>query len=501
MLRRCSPHRRDLGVPQLSTKGILIGMAQKSSAIACGGVPLLHRLCERLGLKRHIDGHVRVLKQHQPYHESDHVLNITFNILAGGSRIEHIEPLRRNAAYLDALGTHSLPDPTTAGDFCRRFGSAEQIDILQEAINETRLAAWQGQDTSFFERAVIDGDGTLCATGGQCKEGMDIAYDGTWGYHPLVISLANTAEPLYLFNRSGNRPSHEGASGYFDKAKTLCRRAGFRQIHFRGDTDFTQTKHLDAWDGDGVTFTFGIDARRNLIDIATALEPSCWAGLALREPRAITTEERAKPVNVKNEVIDRHGFRHMRMEEEDVAEVAYCPTACRKAFRLVIVKKTIRVTQGLYENLPWETRYFFYLSNRQDLTASAIVHDARQRCDQENLNAHLKNGVHALTMPLGSLHANWAYAVMAALAWSVKAWAALVLPTGGRWKERYGEESRKLLRMEFHTFRQALVEIPAQVVKTGRQVLIRLLNWNEWVPAFFRLSGYLMKHPLRPQRC
>src|SRR5262249_57701994 len=94
------------------------------------------------------------------------------------------------------------------------------------------------------EGARIDGEGTLVATDAECKQGVDIAYDGTWGYHPLVVSLANTQEPLFLANRSGNRPSHELAAGFIDRAIELCRTAGFRALLFRGDTDFTQTRHL-----------------------------------------------------------------------------------------------------------------------------------------------------------------------------------------------------------------------------------------------------------------
>jgi hypothetical protein len=57
--------------------------------------------------------------------------------------------------------------------------------------------------------ARIDMDGTLVTTGGACKAGIDINYKGEWGYHPLVVSLANTGEALSLVNRSGNRPSHD----------------------------------------------------------------------------------------------------------------------------------------------------------------------------------------------------------------------------------------------------------------------------------------------------
>lgn len=494
--RRCRPNRQQNRKPQLSATGPRYELAHKSAAIGCGGVPLLHRLAEQVGLKRAIDENVHVLKQHQPYHESDHALHIAFNLLAGGSRLEHLEHRRRDTAYLDALGAHSLPDPTTAGDFCRRFDSIEKIDTLQDAIHEARLAVWAGQEDVFFGRAVIEADGTLCATEGECKEGMDIAYDGTWGYHPLVVSLANTAEPLYLLNRSGNRPSHEGAARYFDKAADLCRRGGFGAIHFRGDTDFTQTRHLDRWDSEGVTFTFGIDARANLVALAEAIEPAQWDDLEPRPRPGIKTAQRTKPVNVKEEVIERRKFHHLRTVREEVAEIPYQPTACRKEYRLAIVKKTIRATVGMFADMTLETRYFFYLCNRSDFTVSQIVHDARQRCDQENLNAHLKS-VHALDMPLGDLHANGAYAVMAALAWSLKAWAALLLPAGGRWGERRAEEKRRLLRMEFHTFRQALLAIPAQVVKTGRKLVVRLLGWTEWTPTFFRLAEVLA----RPLRC
>jgi Transposase DDE domain group 1 len=230
--------------PMMTATNIHYELSDRVQGLSAGGIGAMLSLARRTGLIRDIDSKVHVLKRHLPYHESDHVLNIAFNIMAGGKRIEHIELRRNDEVYLDALGAERVPDPTTAGDFCRRFHESQILDLM-DVINETRLRVWSEQPPEFFTQAIIEGDGTLVETDAECKQGVDIAYDGTWSYHPLVISLANTAEPLYLVNRSGNRPSQEQAELYFDKAISLCRRAGFQKILLRGDTKFTQCTHLD----------------------------------------------------------------------------------------------------------------------------------------------------------------------------------------------------------------------------------------------------------------
>ena len=112
-------------------------------------------------------------------------------------------------------------------------------------------------------------------------------------------------------------------------------------------------------------------------------------------------------------------------------------------------------------------RYFFYITNDRTSSASEVVFLANDRCDQENLIAQLKGGVKALAMPVGDLVSNWAYMVMASLAWSLKAWSALVLPERGRWAEKYRTEKRSLLRMEFSTFCVAMIQAPCRIVRTG----------------------------------
>ncbi len=233
------------GGPVLRGDGIRYELADKTKAVACGGIGAIHRMVKQLGLPKRIDEAVKLLKLHHPYHESDHVLSIAYNVVCGGRVLEDIEIRRNDRVFLDALGAKSIPDPTTAGDFCRRF-DAEAVNALMDAINETRAEVWASQPDSFRSRtAKIDADGSLVPTTGECKEGMDVAYNGTWGYHALVVSLANTGEPLYILNRSGNRPSHEGVVPYYDKAVSICRASGFEDVLLRGDTDFSLTREFD----------------------------------------------------------------------------------------------------------------------------------------------------------------------------------------------------------------------------------------------------------------
>lgn len=479
--------------PMLAGRNIQYELSEKTRGLDTGGIGVMHRLALQTSLVEEIDRRVSVLKVHLPYHESDHVLNIAYNALCGGTCLEDIEWRRTNEVYLDALGAQRIPDPTTAGDFCRRFADSD-IEGLMTAINETRLRVWAQQPAEFFESATIEADGTMAPTTGECKEGMDVSYNGTWGYHPLVVSLANTAEPLYLVNRSGNRPSHEGAAERFDQSLALCRRAGFRKITFRGDTDFSQTQHLDGWNAQGVRFVFGIDARPNLVDAADALPKRVWERLQRPAKYEIATEVRRRPENVKDIKVIEREFENIRLRSEDVAEFAYSPTACTKTYRIVVVRKNLSIEKGaqcLFDDI----RYFFYITNDPKTPAPEIVLEANARCNQENLIAQLQ-GVHATRMPVDTLLSNWAYMVMASLAWTLKAWFALLLPERGRWREKYRQEKQEVLRMEFRTFLNAFMRVPAQVVRTGRRIVFRLLAWNRWQHVFLRGAEQLAA-PLR----
>jgi hypothetical protein len=497
LLRRLDKSdNRGCARPIMTAANIHYEIAGRTRATVHGGIGAMHLLAKRLGLDAAIDAQLCLLQEHRPYHESDHVLNIAYNLLAGGTCLEHIELLRSDEAYLNALGARRIPDPTTAGDFCRRFAVTD-IFRLQQVFNAIRRKVWRRQPKSFFAKAVIDADGTMAETTGECKQGMDINHKGQWGYHPLVLSLANTGEPLYVVNRSGNRPSHEQAAWYFDRSIALCRAAGFKKIHLRGDTDFTQSEHLDRWDqAEDVTFTFGIDATKALYGRAADLPENAWKTLVRRARYEVHTAPRQRPQNVKQQVVEAREFEDQRLLKEHVAEFRYRPTKCRRDYRVVVVWKEVDVYQG--QQFLFDTaRCFFYITNDEEKSAEEVVFDANGRCNQENLLQQLKGDVRSLTAPVDNLLSNWAYMVMGSLAWSLKAWAALLLPESGRWQEKHREEKGKLLRMDFRTFRAAMIRLPAQIAATGRRIVYRLLAWNPWQHVFFRLLDQLR----RPLRC
>ena len=394
-------------VPMMTATNIHYEQANRVRGLSAGGIGAIFLMAQKIELDKEIDRTLHLLKRHLPYHESDHVLNIAFNILAGGKRIEHLELRRNDEVYLDALGAERIPDPTTAGDFCRRFSSEADVLTLMNAINESRLRVWAQQPDEFLDEAIVDADGTIVETDAECKEGVDIDHDGRWGYHLLLVSLANTAEPLFLLNRSGNRPSQERAGEYLDKAVALCIRAGFRKILLRGDTRIAENKDLDPWDeqilpregttiaetanldswddAENIRFIFGYAAYDVLKARADELPAEAYSFLE-RPPRyAIKTTPRQQPERVKPEIVRERGFKTIHLLEEMIAEFDYQPVACKKSYRMIVLRKRLATDQGqmrLFE----EYRYFFYITNDRDMSAEDVVFSANDRCNQENLD-------------------------------------------------------------------------------------------------------------------
>ena len=370
------------------------------------------------GLGKAIDQAVTLLKRHQPYHESDHVLSLIYNVATGGTRYQDIELRRQSVSFLEAVGAEKIPAPSTAGDFVRRFDAPDVVDLM-EAVNASRLKVWAQQPARFFQRAEIDVDGTMAPTSGECKEGMEISYDGQWGYAPLIVTLANTGEVLYAVNRSGNRPSHEGAAEWLDRSIELVREAGFRKVRLRGDTDFSLTAHFDRWTEAGVEFDFGIDAHPSFVKWAEALPEARWKELGRpSQGKGKGKKRRQRRDKVKPEIVKRRGFKTLTLEREEIAEIDYRPSKAKRTYTLV---------------------------------------------------------------------ANWAYLVIAAQAWNLKAWMGLVLPAR--------LQARELVKMEYRRFLREVIEMPCQILRRGRQLVYRLLDVNGWSRLLLEGSKWLKHRP------
>ena len=346
-----------------SDSNIHYEMAERVQAVNCGGIGAMHLMVLSLGLVEDIDRNLQLLKVHLPDHESEHVLNIAYNILAGGVRLEDIEQRRQDENFLNGLDAQRIPDPPTGGDFTRRLDETDILS-LQECLNRSRLALWKVQPEGFLKEAFIDVDGTIARNYGECKEEMGLSYKGIWGYAPLIVSPANIQEVLYLRNRSGQSASHSGSVEWINRAmKLVGPMAG--KVTIRGGLDFTHTAYLDRWHEEGRYFLLGMEAHPKVVQLAEKLPDSAWQRLERLPKYEILSEPRKKGFPYKEQIVVGKEFKNQVLVGEDIAEIDYQPHKCSRKYRLGIVRKNLSVKKG-EQTLLDEIKYFLYLTNRSD---------------------------------------------------------------------------------------------------------------------------------------
>ncbi|MHC4164894.1 MAG: IS1380 family transposase [Planctomycetota bacterium] len=445
---------------------------ERGEATAYGGLALAATLVRSLGLHRELDRALDLLQSHRPFTESDHVLTHVYNLFVGGSCIEDIAHLQGSEPVRRMLGAARIPDPTTAGDFLRRF-DAEALGALDRAIDRGQEMVWKRRyGRRKATQAIVDLDSHVHPVYGDQKEGADFSYKGSLAYHPLVISLAETQECLRLINRPGNTASAEGAERHLAELFPMLLRR-FRQVVVRGDSAFCSQKIFDACEAHGQCFAVVSPAQKNFEALAEALPEAAWKPYRARGERArrasSPARRRKRRPNLRRRLARARGKHDLRLERQWVAEIPYRPERSRSTYRLILRRQ--RIEEYLQGELFELWRYRYVLTNLPPSTSARDVIDLTyQRCDQENVIEQLQHGIAGMRMPTGGLLSNAAFLTCARFAHNLKAWLAqLALP-------------RETMRWEWKRFRHAFVYIAARVLRQSRQIQVRLARSHPMAP-------------------
>jgi hypothetical protein len=443
-----------------------------------GGLALLTALLKRIGAAKEIDTRLSLLKVHRPYMESDHVLAHAANLFVGGECIEDMASLQGSEAARRLFGAVRLPDPTTGGDFLRRF-DGNALHALDAAIDAMHARVWrQTYGKKKREVAVVDMDSTVREVYGRQKEGADFSYKGSWSYHPLLLSLADTNECLRMINRPGNAAAASGTKEALAEVLPLLG-THFERVVVRGDSAFYDADLMNFCDENDVGFAFVAPMMANLISLAEALPNEAWKPFRQRQDRDSSAKpQRERRPDLRRQTALRRKKMDLDLVEQWCAEFEYTPARANRAFRLLVRKQRIieTNTQGeLFERY----RYRFAITNISGTSTHEAIDQTYLRCDQENVIEQFKNGLGGLWMPTGELHSNAAFLICARLAFNAKSWLAmLALPA-------------ECIRWEWKRFRFAFVYLAAAVVRHARAMTVRLSRshrfWRETLAAFDRL--------------
>ena len=451
--------------PAFRAQPIKFLFSERNNLTCLGGVALLQKFALALGVPECLNSHLHLLRRHKPYFESDFILTLAHTLYFGGNSIQDTEYLQNSPAFQTLVGAERVPDPTTTGDFLRRFDSAS-LACFVLAIDELRFRVWDRLPKRHFEVGTVDLDPTIKPVYGASKEKADFTYTREWGYRPLLVSLAEFQEPLRLVNRPGNVHGGRAAAPFLREALALVQ-SRFKKLRVRGDSEFYSQETINVCEECRAKFFFAVDSYRGLLDKAKAFPEARWRPL-VRKPRRAKPgkKSRRKRKDRRRQKAHARGYFDKKLVREWVTEFPYRPSWSKdKSYRLVAIRKKLKITndkKNLFEGADYGYEYRFLITNDENLEAAEVVHVLYGRCNQENLIQQLKNELEALRMPTGSFVANSAFMLVGQLVGCLRSWMG---------RSVLGEES---VKWEWKRFRRVYVWAAAEVVTAARYVEVRV---------------------------
>ena len=474
--------------PVLRHRKLHLEHDERPNVTNLGGLALPLALVRRYGMHRILDERVHVFKVHRPYHESDHIIAQALMLYAGGTCLEDMAMLQTDPAVLTMLDAVRTPDPTTSGDFLRRFEPDGQLESLTTAIDEIQDKVWTDPKRWRWSRrpkkkpplVMLYLDGHTEETYGQTHDGADFSRKGKWSYGVLVLSLAD-GECVALRLRSGNLRSSNGAAEAVDEALPRLL-VHYQKVLVVADSDYDRVDLRRACERHGCYYAFVGRETENRPAIAAACQN--WRPFETRAHRLAEAKRRERKVKPRRRKGNRRrckaterGYTDLQLVHQLVGE-----TEGPGGTRLVIRKQNLESHEGPAEQreLWHRIRYRYIVTNLPpSWSAEDVIDQTYQRCDQENLIEGLGSGIAAWRLPVAEMRGNAAWLEIARLAWNLKVWLAHVaLP-------------EEVSRWEWKRFRRAFVDVAVQIVYTARQFHVRLLGAHRFAEIMMHAHGLL----------
>lgn len=446
-----------------------------------GGLILPLALLRRLGAAKVIDERVEVFKAHRPFHESDHVLVQALMLYAGGTCLEDVTLLQQDPALLKILGAERTPDPTTSGDFLRRFVADGKLEELRAAVDEIQQRVWSNPKRwSWRQRhrskekrplAVLYLDGKTKVLSGVTREGADFDHKGRWSYSVLVASL-DDGECVALRLRPGSMRSSDGAAELLDEALPRLL-VHYQTVLVVADSDYDRFDLRYACERHQCYYAFVGRESKDRPGLAESCEN--WLPFrtrahrmqqAERKRRGDAFESRREKPDRRRRKARQRGYTDLQLVRQHVGEMPGPDGS-----RLILRRQLIQEERGKHgQRELWELeRYRYVVTNLpRDWSPADVIDVTYQRCDQENVIEGLGSGVAAWRMPVAEMRGNAAWLEIARLAWNLFKWTAHVaLPN-------------EVSRWEWKRYRRAFVDFAVQVVYIARQTRVRILGMNRF---------------------
>jgi hypothetical protein len=460
-----------------------------------GGLILPLAFLRRFKVAQKIDREVKVLKRHLPYHESDHTLSQALMLYAGGTCLEDMAMLQQDRALLKLLGAERTPDPTTAGDFLRRFDQPEHLAALRRVGDELQDEVWSelagSRRWKWSPRrrkqsvGVLHLDAKVKEVYGTQKEGADFSYKATWSLQVLVASL-DDGECVGVRLGSGAERSSDRAADLLRSVLPRLLR-DHDDVVVLADSDFDRKDVREACEANGAYFAFVArdgENRENLANSVDDWRPFRTRARRIREARRQATnhEPRAKKKNRRRMRARQRGYTDLQLRRQWVAERPWCHRGENHVDRMVFRRQLIDEEAGpAGQREMWERERFRYIiTNLPPSWSSEDVIDVTYtRCDQENVIEQLGSGLAMWRLPVAEFHGNQAWLEIARLAWNLGKWIA---------KLALGED---VSRWEWKRFRRAFVDIAGQVINCARRKILRILGGNRFSKALLDAHALL----------